>query len=103
MRANWGLSASPERNLHPARQLPELDAEATPGTVWLRVEHQALVGLPKTGGILFGIRIAIVSLADMRRHPQAASGLARSLRTMPPAMADYKRLTRARDAILRFL
>lgn len=100
LRANWGLSASPERNQHPARRLPRLALPLDPARVWVRIEHQALVALPDSGGILFGIRIEQTVLGHFRRQPALASGLARALRTMPDAMAAYKGLTVVREALI---
>src|SRR3954467_4364173 len=39
LRANWGLSRSPELNQHPNRNLPRLDSQIELNEVWLRVEH----------------------------------------------------------------
>ena len=102
-RANWGLSRSPELNQHPARGLPKLRPPLREDEVWLRVEDQALVALPESRGVLFGIRMTVLSLAEVKRHPAAARGLARALRTMPDAMLDYKSLLAAKEELLRLL
>jgi hypothetical protein len=103
LRSNWGIAASDELNLHPARAtsrpaIPVLSIER----LWLRVEHQALVALPQTGGIIFGIRIALHRL-DTLAGTSAAAGLHRSLRTMPPEMIAYKRLEEIRPYLLTAL
>jgi hypothetical protein len=103
LRANWGLSRSAELNQHPRRALPRLDATVQPDEVWLRVEHQALVALPTTGGVLFGIRVMVHSLTEVKRDPDAARGLHRALQTMPEAMAIYKGIAPARSALLGIL
>ncbi len=102
-RANWGLSRSPELNLHPKRELPRLDATVTCDEVWLRVERQALVALPETGGILFGIRLEIGSLAELCENRDARIGLRNALETMPEPIAAYKNIASARNQLLRFL
>jgi hypothetical protein len=103
-RTNWGLSSSPELNQHPARQLPSLDgASVTAAAVWFRVEHQALVALPRTGGILFGIRVSVHPLNELKSERIAAARLVRALRTMPEAVACYKGLATARAALIRLL
>lgn len=102
-RANWGLSRSPELNQHPARGLPKLRPPLCEDQVWLRVEDQALVALPESRGVLFGIRMTVIPLAEVKRHPIAARGLARALRTMPDAMLDYKSLLVAKGELLRLL
>jgi Haem-dependent oxidative N-demethylase, alpha subunit-like len=103
LRANWGLSRSPELNQHPKRALPRLDASVKLDDVWLRVEHQALVALPKTGGVLFGIRVVVHPLAEVKQDAEAARGLRRALETMPEAMAAYKGIAPARGALLEIM
>ncbi len=102
-RTNWGLSRSPELNQHPERRLPRLDTSVRLDEVWLRVEHQALVALPKSQGILFGIRIAIHPLAELKKDSMAAEGLSRALQTMPDDMARYKNLATARSTLIALL
>ncbi len=103
LRANWGLSASPDLNQHPALQWPRLRADVTPDQVWVRIEHQALVALPRTRAILFGIRVEILSLRTLQRQPALRLGLARALQSMPADMARYKGLAEARDALVKIL
>lgn len=102
-RANWGLSASAERNQHPARGLPRLTADTPPESVWFRVEHQALLALPRSRGVLFGIRLAQTPLPELRSDPTLAGPLARALRSMPEAMVEYKGLAAIRPGLLRYL
>jgi hypothetical protein len=101
LRHNWGLSRSPELNQHPDRKLPLLDATVRADEVWLRVEHQALVALPESGGILFGIRVVNHSLKEVKANELAAARLCRALETMPDEMARYKNLATARGRILQ--
>ena len=102
-RANWGLSRSPELNHHPDLGLPGLGPEVNVSEVFLRIEWQALVALAGTGGIVFGIRLEIVPLAEVIREPETAAGLRRALRTMPDSVALYKGLEPARDGLIRLL
>jgi hypothetical protein len=103
LRTNWGLSRSAELNQHPNRALPRLDASVKPDEVWLRVEHQALVALPKSGGVLFGIRVVVHPFAEVLENREAARGLHRALQTMPEEMATYKGIAPARRQLLRLL
>ncbi len=103
LRANWGLSRTPELNLHPDRRMPRLAAGLSLEEVWLRIEYQSLVALPQTGGILFGIRLGVHPLADVKRDPGAARGLRRALESMPEEMAVYKGIAPARSSIIRLL
>lgn len=103
LRANWGLSRSAELNQHPERGLPRLDASVAGDEVWFRIERQALVALPKSGGFLFGIRIAVHSLAEVKADPVGRTGLRRALRTMPEPMAVYKGVATVRERLLALL
>ena len=102
-RANWGLSRSPDLNQHPRRALARLDAAVRLDDVWLRVEHQARGALPRSGGVLFGIRVEVLALADVLRDPAAATGLRRALRTMPGPVASYKGIAPALAHILSLM
>jgi len=102
-RANWGLSRSPELNLHPSRQLPRLDAGVTLDDVWFRLEEQSLVALPASGGVLFGIRLVIRPMHEIKADPAARQGMIRSLRTMPEPMAVYKGIAAARQRLIELM
>jgi hypothetical protein len=101
-RDNWGLAATDELNLHPARQVPAPTLPVSLERLWLRVEHQALLALPRTNGVAFGIRIALHRLDVVARDP-AAAGLRRALETMPPELAAYKRIDAIRTEVIRLL
>lgn len=102
LRDNWGLAATDELNLHPARGVPPPMPPVSLARLWLRVEYQALMALPRTKGIVFGIRIALHRL-DRIVGSDAAAGLARALETMPPEVAAYKRLDGIRGEVIRLL
>ncbi|MEX0320551.1 MAG: heme-dependent oxidative N-demethylase subunit alpha family protein [Puniceicoccaceae bacterium] len=102
-RHNWGLSRSPELNQHPSRKLDRLDETVTLGEVWWRLEDQSLVALPKSGGVLFGIRVTVHPLSEVRADPAARAGLQQALETMPEEMAAYKGISRARERICMLL
>ncbi len=91
-RDNWGIAATDELNLHPARQLPPPAPPFAREHLWLRVEHQALVALPRSRGVVFGIRIALHRLDEVARDAAAWAGLRRALESMPPDLAAYKRV-----------
>lgn len=102
-RENWGLSRSPELNHHPNRGLPRLDALVKLDDVWLRVERQALVALPHSESVLFGIRVEVYPLGEVFNDPAAREGLRRALATMPSDVAEYKGLGLARSRIIGLL
>ena len=80
-RANWGLAATAELNLHPDLARPKLGLPLDPGRVWLRVERQLLAGLTADGGLVFGIRVECHPLAEVLEDRAARAGLGRALRT----------------------
>jgi hypothetical protein len=101
-RSNWGLSRSAERNQHPHRGLARLDERAGVDEVFFRVEEQSLMALPRTNGILFGIRIKVFPLRDFI-GTRAALKLKLALETMPEPMAQYKGITSARNRVIQLL
>jgi hypothetical protein len=102
-RENWGLSRTPELNLHPRRNMPRLIPPLQPEEVWLRVEHQSFVALPNSRGLLFGIRLKIHPLLALVKDRGVAAGLRRALETMPEAVARYKGLAEARAHLVQLL
>lgn len=98
LRDNWGLAATGELNLHPSRRIPAPTLPVDLSGLWLRVERQALLGLPRTGGVVFGIRIELHRLDGLARTP-AGEGLARALTTMPADLAAYKRIAEVRAEV----
>lgn len=100
LRANWGLAATPELNLHPALGRPRLAAPLDPDRIWLRIEHQALAALPTSGGVVFGIRIEVHPLRTVLADASVRAGLHRALATMPDAMVAYKGLAAVRAELL---
>jgi hypothetical protein len=99
LRDNWGLAATDELNLHPARGVPPPALPLRLDRLWLRVEHQALVALPQSQGIAFAIRIALHRL-DTLAGTSVGTGLRRSLQSMPASLAAYKRIDVIRDKLI---
>jgi hypothetical protein len=102
-RINWGLSRTPELNQHPNRRLPRLDPSVDLNDVWFRIEYQSLVALPRTSGILFGIRLVIEPLSRLALNPAFAAGLSRALATIPESVATYKGLQASRQRLIELL
>jgi hypothetical protein len=102
-RRNWGLSCSGDRNHHPALGLKPMDEKIELKDVFFRVEEQSLVLMPKSGGIIFGIRLKIIPLSDFKSEETARLRLINALKTMPDDMVRYKGLTSSRNRILKLL
>ena len=103
IRANWSVCRQPELNQHLDRGLPPLTKPVTLDDAWLRREDQCLFTLPRTQGIVFGIRVSHVSWRELRKSRAAARSVARTLRTMPVDMLAYKRLTAVADELASLL
>jgi hypothetical protein len=100
-RANWGLAATSELNMHPSLMRPRLGPTLDVARTWVRIEYQILAAMPVTGGILFGIDVKLVPLADLLGDPALRAGLHRAVVTMPDALAVYKGLAPVRSELIR--
>ncbi len=69
----------------------------------LRVERQTLRRLPRTGGVLFTIRVWLTPLAALSEPPARLSAFARAWRAAPPAFRAYKNLSSYDRLIEEFL
>jgi hypothetical protein len=68
--------------------------------LYLRVERQTLRRLPRSGAILFGIRVHSYRLARAVAAPATASHLAEAVRALPEAVLHYKSLRAYGPALL---
>jgi len=102
-RSNWGIAATDELNLHPARGIKSPQQPVSLDGLWLRVENQMLLALPKNHGVLFGIRVVLQRLDEVGREAEIATGLSRALRTMTPELAIYKGLAQVREPLADLL
>ena len=71
--------------------------------LFLRVERQTLRRLPRTGGVLFGIRVHVYPLASAIASHATAALLAEAVRALPEATMHYKSLLPIREALLGWL
>lgn len=99
-RANWGLAATSELNLHPHLKRPSLSRAPDLKQIWLRIEDQLLTRLPSTLGILFGIRLRILPLGEILADENLRGRFRRAIATMPEPVAVYKGIAPIRRALL---
>ncbi len=106
-RANWSLIDSPELFQPRGHFRTEPDRSITVDTagarIWLRVERQTLRRLPRTGGVLFTIRIYNTVLAEAAATPARAGRMLAAVRTMPAAMQGYKSVAVFQPALEQYL
>jgi dimethylamine monooxygenase subunit A len=72
-------------------------------TLFLRVERQTLRRLPRTGAILFGIRVHVYRLSVAITTPVTAACLAEAIRALPESTSLYKSFPPIRAALLDWL
>lgn len=72
-------------------------------TLFVRVERQTLRRLPRSGAVLFGIRVHVYPLAYAIADGATAARLAEAVRALPEATLHYKSLLPIRDALLQWL
>lgn len=114
-RMNWSLQARPElyyplsdtqrneRTSNRPSKFPDLAAVARG---FIRVERQTLRKLPRSGDILFTIRIYLDPLRLFETHPDGkalAASFADQLAAMQESQLDYKGLTADRERLIEAL
>jgi hypothetical protein len=114
-RMNWSLQAgrvlyyplSAAQRIDRATRRPSKFTEAhIAAQVFIRVERQTLRKLPRSGDILFTIRIYIDPLTQIEKMPERrviATSFAQQLTEMEEAQLDYKGLTADRDRLVAAL
>lgn len=106
MRMNWSIYPSGALFWPPDRNDLANRATFTAASNFIRVERQTLRRLPKTGGIVFTIRIYTDPLARLKALPdggQKALALADKLLEFSPEQLDYKGMASKRDALIDYL
>jgi hypothetical protein len=106
-RINWSLMDDPTlfQPTGHGRQVynAHVTAQNAGETLWLRMERQTLRRLPRSGDILFTIRVYLRPLHTLATRPEDAAALATTLRALPPAIQRYKSLAPFLDAVLAWL
>lgn len=104
-RVNWSLNEDPtlfQPGGHGVLEAaPNLTSENAGTEVFLRLERQTLRRLPKTGAILFTIRILQCPLAELK--DSEAYQLAQTLRHWPEDLQIYKSFAVYGPAVLSYL
>ncbi|MEZ5871003.1 MAG: DUF3445 domain-containing protein [Nitratireductor sp.] len=104
-RMNWSLY-SDDALYHADRSgehIKRLGKDGRADISFIRVEYQTLRKLPKSGDILFTIRIHVDPLALLATHPgrqKIAAGFAGLLKQLDDSQLAYKGLTQAREELL---
>ncbi len=103
-RFNWSIVDDGALFLIGGKHRAAADPSFTPDNVadrlFLRVERQTLTRLPRSGAVLFAIRVHSYGLSRVLAVPGAATTLASAVEALPPSLATYKSLPAFRDALL---
>jgi dimethylamine monooxygenase subunit A len=95
-RRNWSVVSSPQLHMPdpgPMRAaIPEIDPAGAAEALFVRVERQTLRRLPRTGGLVFTIRVWLDPLSKVAQDPQRLAGFARAWRGAAPEFRAYKQL-----------
>lgn len=98
-RLNWTMTINPRLDTSP-ESYPlwgpdrlSVTPENVGDKVHLRVELQTLFRLPRSNGIVFGIRGYLISMNELATNPLWAKRFHRVLKGLHPELAEYKGLT----------
>ena len=95
-RRNWTVVGSAALHLpdpEPSRAaLAALSPEKAASRLFVRVERQTVRRLPRTGGVLFTIRVWTESLGEMAAQPERRRAFERAWKDAGPEFRAYKRL-----------
>jgi dimethylamine monooxygenase subunit A len=108
-RLNWTmtihprLDTSPEQYPYWGKDRGTVTLENAGALAHLRVELQGLWRLPRSNAIAFSIRCYLISMEELVTIPKWRRRMHRVLKTLHPALVDYKGLTRYRDTVTLWL
>jgi hypothetical protein len=108
-RLNWTMTIHPRMDSSPetyhqwGADRTTITPENVGRDVFLRVELQTLVRMPRSHALFFGIRTYLISMDDLTTNKAWAKRLHRVLANLPEALVDYKGMTRYRDTVVEWL
>ena len=108
-RLNWTITVNPRMDTSSetynrwGSDRAMITAENAGDLAHLRVELQFIARLPRSHGILFSIRTYLISLRDLSTNTAWLQRMRSVIKTLPPAIAEYKGMKRTRAPILEWL
>lgn len=108
-RLNWTMTINPRLDTSPenyerwGQDRNTVTPKNAGEKVHLRVELQTLFRLPRSNGIVFGIRCYLISLEELATFPRWAKRMHRILKGLHPDLVEYKGLTKYRPAAIEWL
>lgn len=97
-RFNWSLQVGGALN----RRAGEAEPDGSDGELYYRVERQTLRRLPRSGAVVFTIRVFLHPLSCLRAWDGALPALLRAVENCPPALQRYKGFDRIAGALRGF-
>ncbi|MBF8292924.1 MAG: hypothetical protein HW392_1751 [Steroidobacteraceae bacterium] len=108
-RLNWTMTIHPRLDTSP-ENYPKWGPDRAGVTLqnagddtYLRVELQGLWRLPRSNGIVFSVRCYLISMRELVTIPKWAARMHRVLKSLHPALADYKGVSRYRATVADWL
>ncbi len=102
-RTNWSLTTDPALFQPVALPHGPISAAEAGERIFYRVERQTLRRLPRSGAVLFGIRIHQHKLAAFEALPAERRAFAETLAALDPSLVEYKSMSAIKDAVVRYL
>lgn len=108
-RLNWTLTINPRMDTSPetfhqwGKDRSSVTIHNAGELVHLRVEQQFMARLPRSNGMMFGIRTYLASMSELTTNPAWATRLHRVLRDLPGPIAEYKGMTNYRQPLVEWL
>jgi hypothetical protein len=101
VRFAWGVTFDDELNHHPHR--PRTPFDPAQPRAFVRVERQAISGLPQVGAALFTIRTYVYDVALLGRDAELREALLSALQSMPTLSRSYKGLSDRFDELMTWI
>ena len=108
-RLNWTITMNPRMDTAPevyhewGHERTSVTPENAGQVVHLRVEVQTLFRLPRSNGMLFGIRTYLISMEDLCTNPEWAKRMHRVMKNLNLEIKDYKGITRYHETLVNWL
>ena len=106
-RRNWSVVSSPDLHMPdpgPMRAaIADIDPARAAEQLFVRCERQTLRRLPRTGGVVFTIRVWIDPLSAIAADPGRLARFAHAWRTAHPDFRAYKHLELYDDLVARLI
>lgn len=102
-RRNWSVHPTPTLFAPDPPPPQALRDDQLPTHLWLRTERQTLRALPRTGAVVFTIRVQHAPFAALASAPEVAARLAARLRAQPAAVTEMNGLAPHVAGVVRWL